>query len=404
MENTSLKSFKRFFDHKGSVAPIAEKANRNFVFKKKNIVNLQQRLHYFAVGHVFKNIDTENIFNVCLDEELKGKRPTKFLALQLSNFTFYNNLEAILENIRNINSHFIHDFDLLKLDNIKSKIDNSIIDFLKQSFELSVLQTYLNENEITYEDFRKSENMEKEIVHFLLEKFYPLNDKRKDLNEEDLKRLSEYKELRNDFKQKSVEDAIESILFINVNETIEWKLFEIYKVFDITSGKYLSFEACLFLLTMFLYKGEANQLISKIKGFKRSDDNKYRSKRNLFSFFSKKFSRQDIDSGENHLVKFRDLVQYLNHYPSIWNKDLELESGNIIMTEKLKEKIIKMEINRCFPDLISDNDFTQFAIHYLFNNKEILEKDNKSLYIDIIDKNDEIRKIYYLIKNDKINL
>jgi len=377
MENTSLRTFKRFFDFKGSVAPIAEKANRNYALKKRNNVNLQQRLHYFAVGHAFKNIDVENIFRAELDEETKGKKPTKFLALQLSNFTFIKELGCLLSNIRNINSHFIHDFELIKLD----KIDDKIIEFLKQSFYLAVIQTCIKEKETTYIDFISTKDYEKQIVNFLLEKFYPFNDKRKKLTEEEEKRVKEYKSFRNDFKNKSIDEAIDSILFVKVNETVEWNLFETHNVFNITSGKYLSFEACLFLLTMFLYKGEANQLISKIKGFKRNDDDKYRSKRNLFSFFSKKFSSQDIDSEENHLVKFRDLIQYLNHYPTPWNKDLELESANPAMTNKLKEKIIEMEIYRSFPDFANDERFFVFAKYQIFGKKYLGENIEKE-YMD----------------------
>ncbi len=410
MENLPLRSFKRFFDFKGNVAPIAEKAVRNFTLKKENPDNLKQRLHYFAIGHTFKNIDTKNIFEYTLNEETRESMPTKFLALQQDNFTIDKDLEklpsnirnkdlgSLLSDIRNINSHYVHDFEKLKLDNI----DDKIIEFLKQSFELALINTILKEKEISYEDFISNES-EKEIVDFLVDKFYPLNDQRKDLDELAQKSLDNYIEFRDDFKNKTKDDAINAILFVNVETEYEWKIYGEHHIFNITKGSYLSFEACLFLLSMFLYKGEANTLISKIKGFKRNDDNKYRSKRNLFSFYSKKFSSQDINSEENHLIKFRDIVQYLNHYPTIWNKDLELESNNPLMTDKLKEKIIEMEVARCFPDLNSDIEFNEFAIQYLFYKKES-ENHNKNLYLDIINKNDEVRKIYYSIKNDSLNL
>ena len=74
---------------------------------------------------------------------------------------------------------------------------------------------------------------------------------------------------------------------------------------------------------MFLYKGEAEKLISKIKGFKRNEDKKENSKRNIFTFFSKKFSSQDINSEEAPLIKFRDIIQYLNRYPVVWNHEIE---------------------------------------------------------------------------------
>jgi len=391
MDNSTSKSFKRFFEFKGNVAPIAEKANRNFNIKNLNPINTQQRLHYFAIGHVFKSIDTEKIFTVLLDEVAKVKKPTKFSALQNTEFTFINELKCLMSDIRNINSHFIHDFEKIKIDSI----DKNIIEFLKQSFELAVLQTCMDEKNINYEEFTGGGNPEKEIVDFLCDKFYPKIDNSKD--------LSEHQKLISDFKKKSKDEAINEILFINVSSDYNWNIFETHTVFKISKGKYLSFEACLFLLAMFLYKGEANQLISKIKGFKRNDDNKFMSKRNLFTFFSKKFSSQDIDSEENHLVKFRDLVQYLNHYPTVWNKYLELGSNNPIMTERLKEKIIELEIKRCFPELASNSSFNQFAINYIFKNGKIIECENNNIYLDIINKNDEVRKIYFSIKNNEFN-
>ena len=403
MENSTLKSFKRFFELKGSITPIAEKAKKTFEqkFEQKNInkAKQQQRLHYFAIGHAFKNIDTKNIFEVELNVETEETKPTKYLALQETNFNFLDKLKNLLSDIRNINSHYVHTFDKLRLN----QVDDKVIDFLQESFELALLQTYLNEKEITYEEAVKNGYPKKEIVNFLLEKFYPLNDTRKNLTTEEQKSLNEYIEFRNDFKNKTVKEAIKSILFVKVNSEYQWKLYDEYHIFNITPGEYLSFEACLFLLTMFLYKGEANQLISKIKGFKRNDDNKFRSKRNLFSFFSKRFSSQDINSEEYNLIKFRDIVQYLNHYPTNWNKDLELESDNPTMTHLLKKKIIELEIKRCFPSLISDIKFNEFAKFYLFENKEI-ETTNKKLYLDIINKNDEIRKIYFAIKEDKLKI
>jgi len=371
-------SFKRIFDFKGEIAPIAEKACRNFEVKAKNKVNREQRLHYFAIGHTFKHIDTERQFEKALNEELREKRPTRFLALQAFDRSFCDELEkiiidkdnkkkyqGIIPDIRNINSHYVHDFQKIKLDTLSCRM----ISFIKESFELAITQTYLKEKEISYQQLVEQENVDKALVTFMHDKFYPLDDKGTNLPEEVQRSLDEYKAIRDNFKSLSKEDAIDSLLFVEVDNDFDWKLYGVHPVFKITTGKYLSFYACLFLLSMFLYKSEAEKLIGKIKGFKKQEKTEEKSKRRIFSFFSKKFSSQDIDSEENHLVKFRDLIQYLNHYPLAWNKELELESQHPAMTDKLKAKIIEMEINRSFPTYSNNERFHVFAKYQIWGKK-----------------------------------
>ena len=253
------KSFNQIFQNKGTIAPIAEKACRNFDLKSKSSVIVQERLHYFAIGHAFKNIDGKNVFGYQLDKEKKKEVPTRFLALQRSFFNFQEDFKKLIGDIRNINCHYVHSFEKIELKVVNGRITQLLID----SFELAATYSYLNEKELSYEDFLNSENSDKKLVHFLRDKFYP--------NEE------HQQEERITFSAKTKMEAIEHLLFINVTADFDWKLFDQHIVFKIAAGKYLSFYACLFMLAMFLYKGEANQLISKIKGFKRNDDNKYRS-------------------------------------------------------------------------------------------------------------------------------
>lgn len=373
-----MELFKRIFENKGSIAPIAEKADRNFKMKTRNGVNIKNRLHYFAIGHTFKQIDTETMFEVMLDEDLKAKRPSKFLHLQRNSFTFYEELGNLIYNIRHLNSHYIHSFDVIKLDNI----DSQIIAFLKESFELAVTEVFLNENKMILNDFLKSGNTEKKIVQYLCNKFYP--------NEEF------QKEKRNEFLLKTKDEAIEELLFIKIDDDFDWELFGVHPVFRITKGNYLSFYGCLFLLSIFLYKSEANQLISKIKGFKKNETEKEQAKRKIFTFFSKRYSSQDSNAEENHLVKFRDLVQYLNHYPTVWNRELELESQFPAMTEQLKSNIIEIEINRSFPKYINDSRFLIYAKYQLWGKKHLgktIEKD----YIDAGFRASEIQQYEYEI-------
>lgn len=351
----SEKSFNDIFKFKGEIAPIAEKSRRNFELKIKNPVNREQRLHYFAIGHTFKQLDKEKIFKFELDEELREKQAKQFIALQEFKQPIIDAISNTISNVRNINSHYVHDFEKIRVDTI----DATIIDFLKQSFELAVIQIYLKENETNYLDFIATQNPDKALVGFLCDKFYSL-DKKKDYSLTDGQIA--YKAASDKFRLLSKDEAIEALLFVEVEREFDWMLYDTHAVFNITAGRYLSFYACLFLLSMFLYKSEANQLIAKIKGFKKNKEKEEKSKREIFSFFSKRFSSQDIDSEENNLVKFRDIIQYLNRYPLAWNKDLELESLNPQMTDKLKAKIIEMEINRSFA-----NDTNKYASNPRFH-------------------------------------
>lgn len=348
--------FKKIFDTKGIIAPISEKAHRNFKMKfKVDDQNRNKAIHYYGIGHVFKNLNTKSYFNFQVDNSNENVYPTRFLNLQKENFDFAENFERLLASIRDINSHYIHTFDRLsiaELDNLSPKI----IPFLLEAFELACIDTMLKEKKLEPDYYYLDQvKGEKELVKFLGNKFYP-ND--------------EYQKTEREiFFKLSLNKAIQDILFIQVDEKITWKLFNDYEIFDIKEGKYLSFYASLFLISMFLYKNEAIQLISKIKGFKKTDGEVSQSKRNIFSFFSKKFSSQDVDSENLNLIKFRDIIQYLNHYPVCWNKHLELESSFPEMTNKLINSIIEIEISRIFPDgvKIDKERFILFSKQNLFS-------------------------------------
>jgi hypothetical protein len=349
-------TFIRFFNCKGITGPIAEKAIENFTKKRKIETNKKQRIHYFAIGHAFKQIDCKTIFDYVLDEKKQKEVPQKFLSLQTENFIDDEEIYKLLNSIRNINSHYVHDFNCLNLNNLSNQLKT----FLKESFELAIIQIYLKEKKEIPTDY--------DIIRFL-------------------KRLYNGTE-----EYKTKEEALESILFIKVGTSISWKVNKTHDVFEIEKGKYLSFEACLFFITMFLYKNESNHLVPKISGYKRNEDDEMKSKRNLFTYFSKKYTSQDIDAEEADLVKFRDIIQYLNHYSTIWNKDLELDSKHPEMTEKLKEEIVAMEINRSYPDFINDVDFLSFAKNYLFSNEQVR---NKIALKNIQDKLTEKERTYF---------
>lgn len=411
--------FKQIFNNKGNMGPIAEKAVKNFDTITLHKVSPLERLHYFAVGHAFRNIDKdlkEAIFELKLNEEQKKKIPSQFTSLQLESFKIEKSLRTLLNNIRNCNSHYVHTFDKLLLYNTEEDNQeqiileeewNQIIKFLKEAFEFSTLNQFLKEKSEENDTFKENRKQNKnqplrhliqgydnKLVEYLRDKFFPNEEKQK--------------EVREKFIQFELEDAIEDLLFITVEEDFEWKIEEDHAVFVIKKGKYFSFHAQLFLLSMFLYKQEANQLISKIKGFKRSED-KYQYKRNLFTFFSKKISSQDIHSEEKHLIYFRDIIQYLNRFPTAWNEYLTPERKNLPMTERLEQYILEEEIFKVFPEYKNDCNrelFLKYTIKELFAEKaKLFEIENFSIDNKIqkkfdyeIETSPELKNIYEKLK------
>lgn len=355
-------SFKQIANQKGTIAPIAEKSCKNFDVKKRNRDSARHRLHYFAVGHAFKQLDTELLFRPEYNDEQKRKVVTRYGALQQQRFPSIERLMSVLSSIRDVNSHYVHDFGKLKLE----VVGEDIAQLLRESFELAVLMVYLDLNGLTLQQHEANPAGERRLVSFLCEKFYPLSDDAKRATDAGNAALEEYKRIREAFRQLPLRDALEALLFVEVKESFDWMLYGAHKLFVVEKGRYLSFNACLFLLTMFLYRSEANQLISKVKGFKRNDDDEFRSKRNIFAFFAKKFTSQDINSEENDLVKFRDMVLYLNSYPTCWNRALEEPENMPEMVETLREAVVRKELSRAYPENGSKDKFVTYAKHYLW--------------------------------------
>lgn len=344
-------SFKKIFDHKGYIAPIVNKAWDNFNVINKNSVNKVEDVYHFAVGHVFKNLNKKLIFEYRLNEVSRQMESSKFTSLDKNNFNFCDTLWSVVNNIRNLNSHYVHTFDEVGLNKIKK---TETVTFLKEAFELSSIFAFINEQNQTLEEYINDENRDKKLVRFWKEKFFP--------NEEHQK------------AERAILDgytkgqALDYLLFISVPNDFEWTIADTHPVFTIKAGSYLSFHAQLFLISIFLYKHEAEQLISKIKGFKKNDDI-YNRKRNIFTFFSKKFSSRDADTEQKHLILFRDIVQYLNHYPTEWNEALRRETPVPAMTAQLERHIIKTEIYRAFPDYEGNPTFLYFAGKHFFGKK-----------------------------------
>lgn len=364
-------NFNSIFNNKGIFSAVGEKSINNFKSKFVEEQEEQPNLHYFAVGHVFKNIDTKRIFEYQLTDDEKDTVPTKFLKLQSSAFRFGfvdsnmkvngNKLYILIDQIRNINAHFIHDFELIRKDNI----EKNVIDFLEESFELALIQGIFSkkyskikvQNKIDFlsneqkDELLKSilEKLDEEIIQFLKESFYQTLFTQ---NEEKWKGNKEYKKACKKFLETHLitkKDWIHWILYNNVEEDVEWHLNpkgdnspnnHTHKALVIRKGEYLSFEACLFMMSMFLYANEANYLIPKLRGYKKNGKEDS-PKLEVFRFFAKKFKSQDIDSENNSLVKFRDMVQYLSKFPVKWNQDLMADTYYI---HELKTFIFEREI------------------------------------------------------------
>ncbi|WP_445711866.1 hypothetical protein [Flavobacterium sp.] len=439
------------FNNKGIFAAVAEKTINNFKSKYNLEKQQQPNLHYFAVGHTFKNIDTKKIFDYQLTVDEKDTFPTKYLSLQQENFSFLRNerlegtnkysidkLYNLIDNIRNINAHYIHQFGLIEIQ----QIDKQIITFIKESFEVALIRGVFakeygkrkeeKEKEKKEKvDFLSNEdkdkilldilsNLDSELIQFTKEIFYQTlfvkNEKEWGAKTEDYKQKKNFLESH----LKTKDDWIDWILFNNVEEDMQWSLNpkgnnqtdnHIHEVLTISKGIYLSFEGCLFIMSMFLYANEANYLIPKLKGFKKNKNPQDTSKLEVFRFYAKKFKSQDVDSEHNQLVKFRDVIQYLNKYPVRWNAVLHTEAYYV---EELKNRIIKTEIKKYYGEDASD-EFVIFAKHTLWGSKNVdktievrfqkISKENKDKYNLIINQNPDytnnIKSILEIEKEQK---
>lgn len=347
--------FSEIFSNKGNLGPIAEKAHRNFKIINKHPISIKERVFNFCIGHAFRNID-KDVFAHKLNEEMECLEATQYLCLQKDFFTFKDELFTLIGDVRNINSHYVHEFDKLAISNISLPI----LSFLREAFELASLLTFLKERNLNYQEFEENKYAKDDLKKYLCDKFF--------INE------THQKQVRDKFLLLPFKDAIDYLLFTDVHEDMVWNIQDVHPIFTIKKGRYLSFHACLFLLSLFLYKDEANLLISKVKGFKKTED-KFHFKRDIFTFFSKKFSSQDINSEEKYLIRFRDIVQYLNHYPTYWNANLEPKRLNPTMADALEKHIIETEIFRSFPkykDNAKRNLFLFYAVGQLFRAKKHL--------------------------------
>lgn len=370
----ALSRFNRIFNNKGNVGPIAEKARRNFELISLHEVSKTERIYNFCIGHALRNID-KSIFKYELNETSRQMEATQYKILLKESFTFESELFDIVENIRNCNSHYVHTFNKL---NFK---DNTLIQsFITEAFIFSVIVHYIKENKLAFSNFENDKQNKIKLVKYLANKFLP-NKKYQ-------------KEERERFLKLKLNQAIDYLLFIETNKEYKWKVNEEHFVFNIKKGKYLSHEGQLFVLSLLLYKSEAEQLISKIRGFKRNDD-KFHYKRDIFTFFSKKHSSQDIHSEEKYLIRFRDIIRYLNHYPTIWNRHIEPERSCSEMVNVLEKHIIEKEIFRSFPtysETSERNRFLAYAVKSLFESKSHLFNSNE---LNLSDK--EIERFSYEI-------
>lgn len=388
---------KLFFEYKGYVAAISEKSATNYKYlsskdkiqSKEEEEKEKNRIHYFAVGHKFKNLpfNSDIIFqkklekedNNGINQERRKLKATEFETLSIDNFSLHKEIGKLIDNIRNLNSHYVHTFDLLRIEK-----DSKLYKFLLDSFKMSTLISFLEseENEgFTTKRIKQEAMPKKEKEELYKEYTITKNEQTKyieNINSKEFKEAhnifirKKFKyELKQNYREIDYKELIESILFFDVEKDFKWKLYDedaSHEVITIKAGRYISFIGAIFFLSMFLYKDEANILISGCKGFKDNNDKEKRNKREIMTFFSKKSSSQDYNCEEKNPIYFRDIIQYLNKYPTDWNKEqnLDIEKKDHLY-EKLIDSIKSLEVERIFPKMSEDNKFKNKAVQFIFN-------------------------------------
>jgi hypothetical protein len=399
------------FKNKGTMASIAEKTLINC-----NAKSVPENFYYFAVQHAFRQIDQEQVFKI---DEQTSKR-ADYVALDFEHFkSITDDLKIVLNNLRNLNEHYMHTFNSIK----ESEISPGVIRFLKESFRLAVVQSFINEKisregnrqigapltgEQKKEIVKACLTNEKKIVYFLKTMFYQhlyvkKRNEKDDSFEERKKRNKDKIDFINKYCNNNLAKAIDFILFVETDKSFEWILNpnsndSTNGQILITNGRYLSFNAMLFLFSMFLYKNEANTLIPRISGFKKNGTLEDRRKLNVFLFYAKKFGSQEVNCKNKRLIFFHDIMQYIGKFPLDWNNALEGEETETL--KKFKEAIYRQEIEKQFSTLIDDQDFKKFALEYFFEEKH---RNEKHIFRDLIEKENDIIKIYQDISAKNLN-
>ncbi len=445
---TSVRAdFQRIFDNKCDITSLAEKSISNWYYISRNTTNLRWRLHYFAVGHCFKSlpVSSDIIFRRYYDEQEKKHCYGDYQSLLVEQFALNEdtkdrdkdledrgkNLEAYISHLRNLNSHYVHTFDYSQIDK-----SSPVGLFLKDALRMATTMTFIDSQKLwdkwkqearealgskgeaglyTSEDYDtalrdkyaqhlKSEEFRRAYSTFLADMFYP--KPKQAVEQEPSDKANEVadpnQQLRQAFIEQSIDKCIDSLLFVEVSEDIDWELPEKHKIMTIGKGTYLSFTGSLFLLSMFLYKDEAVQLISAISGYKKTDGEEMRYKRDIMTFFAKKRSSQDYNNEERQLINARDIIQYLGKYPIEWNKSLDLDSSQEIgIAEQLKRNIEFLEIERLFPDMVKDTTFRDYAWEHIFNkgNNEALNE----RYEVLLTKHRAVKHLYDKVKQGKFD-
>lgn len=392
-------NFRQYFENKAFVAPYAEKSLKNLTrqitlpprststeAEKEQLI--RHRLYYFAMGHKWKNLHNV-VFQPFFDEN--GKQHTNdYVSLQKEKFPEKEKIQELIDNLRNLNNHYVHDFQKISFN----EDNNDLRKFLKESFRMAATMVYFDHKNIWKELYDEVEKEVKKVVEgssknnnskpyveklqevykkyiadqqfknnlhsFLFNRFFPNKEKKEGEKTSD---DHDYDKLRKEIGKSTLDSLLEKLLFVRVSSDYEWKINNEHAVFTIKQGEYLSFVGALFALCMFLYKDEAYSMMSSMdeyqfpkktkkekteeeKAEEEKNKDEMMAKRNIMTFFSKKISAQDIDCEEKSLIYFRDIILYLNKYPLEWNKALEKEVNADKVFEVLKKEIAEMEENR----------------------------------------------------------
>lgn len=406
--------FNQMFKSKGYLSSIAEKAKINIDTLNSDTVHM----YYKVLGHAFKDKIIKNLFAFEMEGgDLYKLNPTKYLSLTSDEFCKGNRpkkFKELIDNIRNISCHFVHELNALQIS------DDYCKRFILEAFTMASYASHynlelesklisINKNVKELEPYKFLTQIEKEeimnnIVNndtahmlFLKKRFYSTIYSNNDRELSDGKMaIKTYI----DNNLNTIEKLNNWILFNDVTDDLDLFLNpqglngHYHQILTITKGQYLTLNGMLFVLNMCMYKDEAKLLMSKIKGFKLQHDGEMRSKSDIFLFFSKKFKSQDVSSEESSLIKFRDIIGYLDKYPMDWNKQVEEKNS---MFNDIKNDIERKEIKRYYPELALNDEFITYAQEYHFDKSQ---KKTNDLYLKLCTNHNDYLKAYIAIMND----
>ncbi|MFV0366661.1 MAG: hypothetical protein ACK5JS_09235 [Mangrovibacterium sp.] len=163
----------------------------------------------------------------------------------------------------------------------------------------------------------------------------------------------------------SARNIAESALFCKLSQKVENFLDK--PGYDFYPGEYLSVTGVVFLISMFINKDLAHLMVERLEKVKKNDGVKeeeiYKGAfaKEVFTFYAKTTSSTDTDPELEQLVRYRDLMLYLNKFPTFGGND------QIEIKTRLNETIASAEAERIVED---------YKGHFEFHWNKYIERKN----------------------------